>query len=862
MAFKKPALRSSAPDSPDKLFLDLPRRKLPSLFDHQGQILRNYAASAVDASDVAFQLPTGSGKTLVGLLLGEWRRRKYSDRVVYLCPTRQLVNQVVDEARSKYGLAVEAFTGSARDYTPEAKAAYTSGERIAVTTYNSLFNIRPFFRNPDVIIIDDAHAAENYISQLWSVHISRFDEDDAPRFKGVASALKPLLNPTNFARLFGDWESLADKLWVDKIPTEKLAQHAEELREALSANLADSDQRFAWQMIEPHLEACQMYVSSSEILVRPLVPPTWSHAPFEGATQRVFMSATLGAGGDLERLTGRRQIVRLPIPTGWDRQGIGRRFFIYPGLSLDEDESARLRRHLMRIAHRSLVLTPSFEAASVIEAEVRKSLKYPVFTAEQLETGRSKFTETERAVAVVANRYDGIDFPNEDCRLLFVEGLPKATNLQERFLMNRMGAHLLYNERVRTRVLQAVGRCTRGLNDYSAVVVSGEELTDYLTSQKRRRYFHPEMQAEITFGVQQSSNIELDELEENFKIFLRHDDEWEEANEQIIEYRSEAVQEDFPSMESLANSVEHEVLYQRAMWSGDYPAAFDHARDVIAAIRGDHLRGYRALWHYLAGSAAGLATRDHQAQMEEQARSQFKAAKEYASGIPWLSALASHRGHAAEQEETNPTTLLQIEALESYFSQLGVTHNRNFAEKERLIRQGLATADDFEAAQVLLGEHLGFAAGKRETDAAPDPWWLIGDVCIVFEDHAGASASAFVDAKKARQAASHPAWVREKLQAAADAQVLSVLVTPTTQAKDGAIPSLRTVGYWHLDEFRAWAERALICIRDVRRTFMEPGDLNWRAQAITALETVGADAPGIFKKLTNTCAADEMTVIP
>jgi hypothetical protein len=40
-------------------------------------------------------LPTGSGKTLVGLLIGEWLRRKNKERVVFLCPTRQLVNQVI-----------------------------------------------------------------------------------------------------------------------------------------------------------------------------------------------------------------------------------------------------------------------------------------------------------------------------------------------------------------------------------------------------------------------------------------------------------------------------------------------------------------------------------------------------------------------------------------------------------------------------------------------------------------------------------------------------------------------------------------------------------------------------------------------
>src|SRR5271156_1526957 len=98
MAFKAPTIRTSVPDSPDRLFRDLPRRKHASLYDHQGQMLRTYTATALDVPDVALQLPTGSGKTLVGLLLAEWRRRKFRERVVYLCPTRQLVNQTTEEA--------------------------------------------------------------------------------------------------------------------------------------------------------------------------------------------------------------------------------------------------------------------------------------------------------------------------------------------------------------------------------------------------------------------------------------------------------------------------------------------------------------------------------------------------------------------------------------------------------------------------------------------------------------------------------------------------------------------------------------------------------------------------------------------
>jgi Rad3-related DNA helicase len=426
---------------------------------------------------VALQLPTGSGKTLVGLLLAEWRRRKNREKVVYLCPTRQLVNQVPEEAAGKYGLAVEAFTGKIKNYTPDAKAAYTD-DRVAVTTYNSLFNINPFFKSPDIIIVDDAHASESYISSQWTLRLSRLQEEDETLFAAVASVLKQVLTQVNYTRLTGVWESLEDAIWVDKIPTDSLVKISGELRAAIAENIGENEQRYAWRMLADHLNACQLYVSSSEIVIRPLIPPTWTHTPFANATQRIFMSATLGAGGDLERLTGRSKIKRLGIPEGWDRQGIGRRFFIFPEKSLTEGETLQLRRNLMRMAKRSLVLSPSNEAAVAVQKDVADHLRYPTFDAADLEETKASFTAADCAVAVVANRYDGIDFPNDDCRLLFIEGLPRATNLQERFLMTRMGAQHLFNERIQTRVLQAIGRCTRGLNDYSAVVVTGEELPD------------------------------------------------------------------------------------------------------------------------------------------------------------------------------------------------------------------------------------------------------------------------------------------------------------------------------------------------------------------------------------------------
>lgn len=459
-------------------------------------------------SDVALQLPTGSGKTLVGLLIGEWRRRKFGERVVYLAPTRQLVNQVVEQAEEKYGLTVHGFVGPSRDYDPTARADYKSGAHIAITTYSSLFNSSPFFDDADVVILDDVHAAENYISALWSVRVERTKPEHLGVHTALCTLLKPLLEPFNYARLIGEVESISDRTWVDKLPTPEYKKILDNLIEIMDVHTEGTELAHSWQMIRENLHSCHLYFSSQEILIRPLIPPTWTHDAFARPKQRIYMSATLGKGGDLERLVGRAPIKRLPVTAGWDSHGVGRRFFIFPEMSLSAEEGKLLRLELMKKADRSLVLVPYTKLRDEIAEEVTNVLGYQVFNAEDIEGSKTQFINAKEAVAIVANRYDGIDFPGNECRLLFIEGLPKATNLQERFLMARMGANVLFNERIQTRVLQAIGRCTRSLEDYSAIVVSGEELPDYLADPHRRKYFHPELQAELTFGVEQSKSID------------------------------------------------------------------------------------------------------------------------------------------------------------------------------------------------------------------------------------------------------------------------------------------------------------------------------------------------------------------
>ncbi len=322
-------------------------------------MLRVYQEKTLNTPDVALQLPTGSGKTLVGLLIGEWRRRRFQEKVVYLCPT----NQVVEQATKKYGIKALAFTGKASAYHPTSKAEYQNAETLAITTYNALFNTRPFFENPQLIIFDDAHASENYIASHWSLSVSKAD---FPRvFEALVVLLQPVLSRVDYQKLTNPTRELWDTEWVEKIPTSSLFPLISELTAVLDQQTANEQAlKFTWSVLRENLFACHVYLSTTSILIRPTIPPTLTHSPFAKAKQRIYMSATLGAGGDLERLTGVEKIERLPIPLGWDKQGIGRRLFFFPESSLSGPDSITLACNMIKTTRRSLILVTSTTVVS------------------------------------------------------------------------------------------------------------------------------------------------------------------------------------------------------------------------------------------------------------------------------------------------------------------------------------------------------------------------------------------------------------------------------------------------------------------------------------------------------------------
>ncbi len=119
MAFKTSTFAHAVAVNPAAHFKTLTKRQYPDVMPHQKDMLEAYCAKHEKSPDVALQLPTGSGKTLVGLLIADWRRIKFGDRAVYLCPTRQLVRQTVLQARNQYGIDVSIYRSEKRTSRPQ-----------------------------------------------------------------------------------------------------------------------------------------------------------------------------------------------------------------------------------------------------------------------------------------------------------------------------------------------------------------------------------------------------------------------------------------------------------------------------------------------------------------------------------------------------------------------------------------------------------------------------------------------------------------------------------------------------------------------------------------------------------------------
>lgn len=350
-----PPRRQAPPKTPEDLYdaLQGSDPNVRHLWAHQADALRTYYQEHRETGDVALEFPTGAGKTLVGTLIAEWRRRALSERVAFVCPNNQLANQAAAKAHG-YGIDVVLLVGPHGDWLSSDRTAFEAGSAIAVTNYHHIFNSDPKI-DAQALVLDDAHAGEAAVAGRWTI--------DAPRgsklYDGLRDAIEDAL-PQNIAALLR--EEGADprvRQIVELVAPTVVAHRQGDLARIIDELLVPgTPSAYSWRSVRPGLASCLMYVSWSGISLRPLVAPTATLPEFTDAQQRVYMSATLGQAGELERSFGVAKIERIPLPRGWERQGSGRRLPLFPSLSGEGDVRGSIGRALETAEH-SLVIVPS-----------------------------------------------------------------------------------------------------------------------------------------------------------------------------------------------------------------------------------------------------------------------------------------------------------------------------------------------------------------------------------------------------------------------------------------------------------------------------------------------------------------------
>lgn len=811
----KPKFRRPPPpsgtESPEELFYTLSARAKSHAYlrGPQQDALRDYM-TVEGAQDVAFELPTGAGKTMVGLLIAEWLRRGSKGRAAFLTLTNQLAAQVIEEAK-RLSIPVADLRGN-KDYRPAIEEGkFFDGSAVAVSTYSNLFNVNPVIKQCEVIVLDDAHGGGDFAAGMWTVRVTRNDQEEI--YGQLIGVLAPLMTETQRTDLSDasavNHIALLD-LGVYPNSKDQVVGILDALPERISA-------RYPWSLIRGHVNACHVFVSKEAVSLRPYVTPTFDHEPFAGVKRRIYLSATLGDVEDLKRAYAIREVAPIRVAQKQD----GRRYVFIPGLAMGDDQ---VRDTLVAIwprlnPQRAVAIAPSFRVIDRLCSDLGGALgaSTPNFlNAKNIEESLSPFTTATNSILALANRYDGLDLPDDDCRLLLLYESPRATNDLEMNLSAtwKLGPALRWREA--TRLVQGMGRCTRNATDFAIILLLGQSLVDAATNPSLLKLLPPTLRSEIEWGKNQLKELKLtpDTFAEMMLGLINESEYRNEADQSITE---EAQQETAIPVSGGLSIAAFEVSYSKAIWSSDYSHAHKLASQIVDKLSGNEWAGYRAWWLYLA-SVAARHSENEAAELDA-----LERAKATGINSGWLDHLLrtrqkSQRRSTANQEEVSSVI---VERIWTALEELGWSGKRFMDYCNRMIND-IANVENhklFHQGLVSLGSLLGAVPSAPDQQGDPDVIWRFGDsVWVCFEAKSGKlEFGQGLSKKDVLQAKGHVNWILFfEAQGKRNVQVIATVIAPTSKVDRAAMPhkeSLFLVGTVEILEFAKRAHKALLELR-------------------------------------------------
>ena len=512
--------------SPREIFNLLPnkhaRYKYPR--DVQTQVWDRWLPRRAER-DLVVKMNTGGGKTVVGLLMLKSCLNEGVGPAVYVTPDNYLVSQVMKEA-GELGISVTTDTGA---------GAFLQGKAILVINIHKLVNGLSVFGTTDtgvkiplgVVLVDDAHACLSSTESQFTLTAS----DGSATYNGLMQLFRDELLEQNDTKLLEIEDGASDQEML--VPFWAWHQKGLQVSQLLTENRTDDEIKFSWPLIKNHLGQCRCVVTGSKIEVSPRCLPIEAIPAFTEAKRRIFMTATLADDSILVSDFGAGpELVEKHI-TPNVANDIGDRMILVPQEIDPNVSEAELKAFVKKkSAHYNTVVIVPSDFRMKFWAEVADL----VVKADNLEAAVDQLKAKHVGLVVMVNKYDGIDLPNDACRILVLDGLPQARRSYERIETNMLAGSAHVIGRQIQRIEQGMGRGIRANDDYCVVLLMGSSLTRTMFTMGAKEMFSPATRAQLKKSLEVAEQLGggVDELDSAIEVCLQQGTDWKKVAREAV----------------------------------------------------------------------------------------------------------------------------------------------------------------------------------------------------------------------------------------------------------------------------------------------------------------------------------------
>ncbi|MCD2498496.1 helicase C-terminal domain-containing protein [Microbacterium nymphoidis] len=689
---------------PKRLFRALPK-PLGSEFkfphDIQTEVWNQWFNNR-DERDLVLKLNTGSGKTVIGLVIARSSLNEGKGPAAYLVPNTQLQEQVAETANA---LGIR-WTDDPRD------PAFHHGEAVLVCTAQTIYNGRSKFgleggvRRIDVgtIIIDDAHACIPAIEAQFSLLLPSSTSAYQKLRARFADALKQQsLSGWTDINSGGASHAVPVPYWAWSKDLESSYAILDKVTEKES-----SEHQFRWPLIREHLALCDVAFTGTEVEIRLPYPDLSVSPSYVGARRRIYMTATLADDGVLVTKMGvDEKCVLNPITPG-SASDIGDRIILTPVETSRAVTVSDVRESAARLAqtHNVVVIAPS-----TFKANGWKQYTNEIHSKDTVKDAVRRLKEGHVGLVVLVARYDGVDLPGDACRVLVIDGLPERYSPMERVEAAAIGDTPEMSVQQVQRIEQGMGRGVRATDDYCAVILLDARLVGRLYAAADRDMLSPGTRAQYELSTQFSAGgrgASMQFFDEAIEAFLARDKGWTDASRHAVEGLTYEKPE---KLDALLSAERDAFAHVRA---GRKAKAVEVLRARFADIKEPRFRAWtkqRAAAYLDLEDPVGARTLQENARLDSPYILKVPGAT-----APRLTALGDQADASAGYLARTFTSPRQLEvAVDAMLLDLTPSTATNSHKR-------------FEAALEQLGSMLGFTSGRpdAETGIGPDNLWAIG----------------------------------------------------------------------------------------------------------------------------------------